>query len=128
MYRLYTSRPGPVSTHVNTELDSVVTGLSTLYRGFPRCYPDVTSGLHRYKPVFYVGFARPLLPDKEFRYHRTIIVIAAVHRSLKNQLLSYESDQPFLTYRHWAGVSPYTLPFGFAETCVLVKQSRSVIY
>ena len=29
---------------------------------------------------------------------------------------------------HWAGVSPYTLPFGFAETCVLVKQSLSVIY
>src|SRR5690606_21948323 len=28
-----------------------------------------------------------------------------------------------LTFRHWAGVSPYTSPFGFAETCVFGKQS-----
>ena len=28
-----------------------------------------------------------------------------------------------LTFRHWAGVSPYTSPYGFAETCVFVKQS-----
>jgi len=33
-----------------------------------------------------------------------------------------------LTYRHWAGVSPYTLLFSFAETCVLVKQLHSVFY
>ena len=67
------------------------------------------------------------LPDKEFRYHRTVIVTAAVHRSLKNRLLNCLSHQPFLTYRHWAGVSPYTLRFRFAETCVLVKQLLSVI-
>ena len=28
-----------------------------------------------------------------------------------------------MTFRHRAGVSPYTSPFGFAETCVFVKQS-----
>ena len=28
-----------------------------------------------------------------------------------------------LTFRHWAGVSPYTSSFEFAETCVFVKQS-----
>ena len=28
-----------------------------------------------------------------------------------------------LTFRHRAGVSPYTSPFGFAETCVFDKQS-----
>ena len=28
-----------------------------------------------------------------------------------------------LTFRHWAGVSPYTSPFGLAETCVFDKQS-----
>ena len=28
-----------------------------------------------------------------------------------------------LTFQHRAGVSPYTSPFGFAETCVFVKQS-----
>ena len=33
-----------------------------------------------------------------------------------------------LTYRHWAGVSPYTSPFGFAGTCVFDKQSLGVFY
>ena len=28
-----------------------------------------------------------------------------------------------MTFQHRAGVSPYTSPFGFAETCVFVKQS-----
>ena len=28
-----------------------------------------------------------------------------------------------LTFRHRAGVSPYTSPYGFAETCVFDKQS-----
>ena len=27
-----------------------------------------------------------------------------------------------MTFRHRAGVSPYTSPFGFAETCVFAKQ------
>ena len=27
-----------------------------------------------------------------------------------------------MTFQHRAGVSPYTSPFGFAETCVFVKQ------
>ncbi len=64
-------------------------------------------------------------PDKELRYHRTVIVTAAVHRSFRKRLNSYEHHHPLLTYRHWAGVSPYTLPFGFAGTCVLDKQSLS---
>jgi hypothetical protein len=59
------------------------------------------------------------LPDKEFRYLRTVIVTAAVHRGLDSQLRS-----PLLvTFRHWAGVSPYTSAFAFAETCVFGKQS-----
>jgi len=58
------------------------------------------------------------LPDKEFRYLRTVIVTAAVHRGFGSALA-----RPPLTFRHWAGVSPYTSPFGFAETCVFVKQS-----
>jgi hypothetical protein len=36
--------------------------------------------------------------------------------------LGYPSPLP-LTFRHWAGVSPYTSPFGFAETCGFVNQS-----
>ena len=59
------------------------------------------------------------LPDKEFRYLRTVIVTAAVHRGLDSQLRA-----PLLvTFRHWAGVSPYTSTFVFAETCVFGKQS-----
>ena len=30
--------------------------------------------------------------------------------------------QASLTYRHWASVSPYTSPYGLAETCVFDKQ------
>ena len=58
------------------------------------------------------------LPDKEFRYLRTVIVTAAVHRGFDS-----EREPLLLTFRHWAGVSPYTSPCGFAETCVFGKQS-----
>jgi hypothetical protein len=58
------------------------------------------------------------LPDKEFRYLRTVIVTAAVHRGFDSQLAPL-----LLTFRHWAGVSPYTSAFAFAETCVFGKQS-----
>ena len=38
-------------------------------------------------------------------------------------------DEPFpLTFRHWAGVSPYTSPFGLAETCVFDKQSPEPLH
>ena len=59
------------------------------------------------------------LPDKEFRYLRTVIVTAAVHRGFTSWLRSPLG----LTFRHWAGVSPYTSSFLFAETCVFGKQS-----
>jgi hypothetical protein len=58
------------------------------------------------------------LPDKEFRYLRTVIVTAAVHRGFDS-----EREPLLLTFRHWAGVSPYTSGFPFAETCAFVKQS-----
>ena len=59
------------------------------------------------------------LPDKEFRYLRTVIVTAAVHRGFPSWLRT-----PLrLTFRHWAGVSPYTSACAFAETCVFAKQS-----
>ena len=32
-----------------------------------------------------------------------------------------------LLFQHWAGVSPYTSSYEFAETCVFVKQSLSPI-
>ena len=65
------------------------------------------------------------LPDKEFRYLRTVIVTAAVYRGLSS-VLRLPLHFP-LTFRHRAGVSPYTSPFGFAETCVFAKQSPGPI-
>src|SRR5215510_15333360 len=68
------------------------------------------------------------LPDKEFRYLRTVIVTAAVHWGFSSKLFS-SCD----------GItSPFNLPapgrrqplyvvFDFAETCVFVKQSPNAI-
>jgi hypothetical protein len=60
------------------------------------------------------------LPDKEFRYLRTVIVTAAVHRGFTSRLRT-----PLrFTFRHWAGISPYTsAALAVAETCVFGKQS-----
>jgi len=54
-----------------------------------------------------------------------LIVTAAVYWdfSRRPDIISPAS----LIDQHWAGVSPYTSPYGFAETCVLVKQSLSVV-
>ena len=62
------------------------------------------------------------LPDKGLRYLRTVIVTAAVHRGFSSELAPLP-----LTFRHWAGVSPYTSPFGLARTCVFDKQSLEPI-
>ena len=62
------------------------------------------------------------LPDKEFRYLRTVIVTAAVYRGFNSELALL-----LLTFRHRAGVSPYTSSFDLAETCVFAKQSLGPI-
>ena len=74
--------------------------------------------LLRQCPNRYAIRAGQNLPDKEFRYLRTVIVTAAVHRGLSSMLAHLP-----LTFRHWAGVSPYTSSFDLAETCVFGKQS-----
>ena len=58
------------------------------------------------------------LPDKEFRYLRTVIVTAAVYWGFNSEL-----SPLLLTFQHRAGVRPYTAPYGFAEPCVFSKQS-----
>ena len=58
------------------------------------------------------------LPDKEFRYLRTVIVTAAVYLGFNSELALL-----LLTFRHRAGVRPYTSSYDFAEPCVLSKQS-----
>ena len=76
------------------------------------------SSLLRQFPSRYAFDAGQNLPDKEFRYLRTIIVIADVHWRFGDWL----SPLP-LTFQHWSGVTPYTSPYGFAESCVFGKQS-----
>ena len=61
------------------------------------------SPLLRQRPSRYAIRAGRNLPDKEFRYLRTVIVTAAVYRGF-NSMLSHL----LLTFRHRAGVSPYT--------------------
>src|SRR5499433_153022 len=82
-----------------------------------------SSSLRQY-PYHYAIRAGQNLPDKEFRYLRTVIVTAAVHRGFSSQLCR---DCSQLT-------APFNLPapgrcqplyvvFDLAETCVFVKQS-----
>ena len=71
----------------------------------------------RQLPDHYAIRAGQNLPDKEFRYLRTVIVTAAVYRGFNSEL-----SLLLLTFRHRAGVSPYTSSFDLAETCVFDKQ------
>ena len=73
-------------------------------------------------PYHYAIRAGQNLPDKEFRYLRTVIVTAAVHRGFSSL-----REQLSLTFRHRAGVSPYTSTFVFAETYVFGKQLHGLL-
>jgi hypothetical protein len=75
-----------------------------------------SSSLRQY-PYHYAIRAGQNLPDKEFRYLRTVIVTAAVHWGFS----SLHTQLP-LTFQHWAGVSPYTSTFVLAQTYVFGKQ------
>jgi hypothetical protein len=63
------------------------------------------------------------LPDKEFRYLRTVIVTAAVYWDFNQELAPHH-----LIFQHRAGVTPYTSTFVFAECCVFIKQSQPPVY
>ena len=69
-------------------------------------------------PSRYAFRAGRNLPDKEFRYLRTVIVTAAVDWGFGAGLAPLP-----LTFQHRAGVSPYTASCDFAGTCVCGKQS-----
>ena len=75
------------------------------------------SSSSRQYPYHYSIRAGQNLPDKEFRYLRTVIVTAAVHWGFS----SHREALP-LTFQHRAGVSPYTSTFVLAETYVFGKQ------
>ena len=74
-------------------------------------------------PDHYTIRAGRNLPDKEFRYLRTVIVTAAVYRGFNSMLAHL-----LLTFRHRAGVSSYTSSFDLAETCVFDKQFPGPIH
>ena len=74
-------------------------------------------GLLRQCPNHYAFRAGQNLPDKEFRYLRTVIVTAAVHWGFDSMLAHL-----LLTFQHRAGVSSYTSSFDLAQTCVFGKQ------
>ena len=84
-------------------------------------FTDITTspGLQpRQLPNHFTIRAGRNLPDKEFRYLRTVIVTAAVYRGFISELAPLH-----LTFRHRAGVRPYTSSCDFAEPCVFSKQS-----
>ena len=74
-------------------------------------------------PSRYTFRAGRNLPDKEFRYLRTVIVTAAVYWGFDSGLALL-----LLTFQHRAGVSPYTSSFDLAETCVFDKQLPGPIH
>ena len=74
-------------------------------------------------PSHYAIRAGQNLPDKEFRYLRTVIVTAAVYWGFDSGLALL-----LLTFQHRAGVSPYTSSFDLAETCVFDKQLPGPIH
>jgi hypothetical protein len=72
----------------------------------------------RQRPDRYTIRAGRNLPDKEFRYLRTVIVTADIHGGFSSQLAPLA-----LTFPHWSRVTPYTSSYEFAECCVFDKQS-----
>ena len=80
------------------------------------------STLSRQRPNHYAFRAGQNLPDKEFRYLRTVIVTAAVYWDFDQELAPHQ-----LIFQHRAGITPYTSTFVFAECCVFSKQSQPPI-
>ena len=72
----------------------------------------------RQRPSRYAIRAGRNLPDKEFRYLRTVIVTAAVYWGFDSTL-----SHLLLTFQHRAGVRRYTSSLDFAAPCVFSKQS-----
>jgi hypothetical protein len=99
-------------------------GLSVLPRGdciFTNTSTSLSLGWRQCGHRYAIRAGRNL-PDKEFRYLRTVIVTAAVYRGFDQELAPHH-----LTFRHRAGVTPYTSTFVLAECCVFVKQSQPPI-
>ena len=89
-------------------------------------FTDTTISLSsrlRQRPDHYTIRAGRNLPDKEFRYLRTVIVTAAVYWGFNSELALL-----LLTFQHRAGVTPYTSSYDLAESCVFDKQLPGPIH
>ena len=88
---------------------SVLARVTSIFTGI-----SISPGvLLRQCPNHYAFRAGRNLPDKEFRYLRTVIVTAAVHRGFGRML--WLPEHPSLTFRHRAGVRPYTSSYDFSR-------------
>src|SRR4026207_834965 len=67
------------------------------------------------------------LPDKEFRYLRTVIVTAAVYRGFGSKLRGYPLTSPLNLPAPGRRQCVYGALCGLARTCVFAKQSLGPI-
>jgi hypothetical protein len=104
-------------------------GLSVLLR-VVGIFTDTTTSLSlwlRQFPDRYAIRAGRNLPDKEFRYLRTVIVTAAVYRGLNSELRSEELTPPRDLPAPGRRQTLYVV-FDFAESCVFGKQSPGTFH
>ena len=90
--------------------------------GIPRTTPPELASRFLCLPHYTIRAGRNL-PDKEFRYLRTVIVTAAVYWGFNSELAPL-----LLTFQHRAGVTPYTSSYDLAESCVFDKQLPGPIH
>jgi hypothetical protein len=67
------------------------------------------------------------LPDKEFRYLRTVIVTAAVYRGFGSKLRACALTSPLNLPAPGRSQCLYVILLDFADTCVFAKQSLEPI-
>ena len=104
-------------------------GLSVLLRagGIFTATTTSPSASWRQRSLRYKIRAGRNLPDKEFRYLRTVIVTADIHGDLSSELQACALTLA-LIFPHWSLVTLYTVSCEFAQSCVFVKQSQSAFH
>ena len=117
---LYINYRNPVSSYSKAPWGlSVLSRVACIFTG-----NSISPSLSlRQCPDRYAFRAGRNLPDKEFRYLRTVIVTAAVYWGFNSMLAHL-----LLTFQHRAGVTPYTSSYDLAESCVFDKQLLGPIH
>ena len=117
---LYIQHQSPISGYSKAPRGlSVLSWVTSIFTG-----NTISAGPSlRQRPSRYAFRAGRNLPDKEFRYLRTVIVTAAVYWGLDSELAPL-----LLTFQHRADISPYTSSYDLAETCVFGKQSLGPLF